>query len=227
MEVKIEKIIVDTKECFEQKGYKDFNIAYVMINKSAKIRNNLLDSYAIVLSKTGERFKIDIENNKITKMNKDYSIADDVFAKYKADYEIGYMNMRTHYEIWKKIDNFFPTIYNKLGMQLYLDYCKNNNIDKVAIDNEIKLNVPNAMKFRQEIVEVGKEKLFIKDVKENTLYKIYRLGEGYFKFKDGEVFYEDTLSENQYGNSLLVTTIKGKENMSIQDLYEHFVEMLR
>lgn len=228
MKVEINKIITNVKKCLEQNGYKDFDIAYTIINKSVEVAGNLLDSYAVAFNATGDRVKIDIEKNKITPIsNKNYSLANDIFTKYKTDYEIGYMNMQTHYEVWTEIDNFFPRINNKLGMQLYLNYCYDNHIDKITIDNAIKLNVPNIMKFRQEIVDIGKEKYLLKDVKENTLYKIQALGEGYFRFEDGKAFYEDTLSENEYGNSILLTTTKGKESMSIKELYDHFMEMLR
>ena len=72
------------------------------------------------------------------------------------------MSMEAHYGLWQEIDRYYPEdIKNKKGVQMYLKYCKENNITKELIDKAINNDkTPDIMKFYdQKIKNKNKERV--------------------------------------------------------------------
>lgn len=79
---------------------------------------------------------------------------DDFFGRLEDGYHIEYISMDSNYGLWNVIDELYPTdINNKLGVQKYLQYCKNNNITKEIIDDAIKGETPDIMHYYQDPLE--------------------------------------------------------------------------
>lgn len=64
-----------------------------------------------------------------------------------------------HYNIWTSIDEWYPDIDNKKGLMEYFRYCKENNITKEKIENEVKSEVPDIMKiYNKEKMKKNQER---------------------------------------------------------------------
>lgn len=64
-----------------------------------------------------------------------------------------------HYNIWTSIDEWYPDIDNKKGLMEYFRYCKENNITKEKIENEVKSEVPDIMKiYNKERMKKNQER---------------------------------------------------------------------
>jgi len=61
--------------------------------------------------------------------------------------EIAYMSLNTHSGIWSYIDKNIDDINYSYGLEQYLKYCKEKNITKSFIDDKIKSDVPDVMKY--------------------------------------------------------------------------------
>ena len=56
-----------------------------------------------------------------------------------------------HYNIWNYIEEMYPEeIEFKEGMKKYLQYCKENGINKKKIEKELNTDVPNIMKYYKD-----------------------------------------------------------------------------
>ena len=77
------------------------------------------------------------------------------------DYKIGYISDDLHYGIWNSLNELYPTdIECKEGVKKYIEYCKNNNIDKKYIDAKTGNDTPDIMpKFTIKILYVEPNKL--------------------------------------------------------------------
>lgn len=70
------------------------------------------------------------------------------FNLLESDLKIEYISWNTHNGIWNSISELYPDeIDCKIGLKKYIDYCKKHNITKEKIDEVMKLDVPNIMKF--------------------------------------------------------------------------------
>lgn len=77
-----------------------------------------------------------------------YDLDDEIFGSLeKMQGEIAYMSFDTHNGVWNYINDNIYDINNSYGLQCYLKYCEENNITKSSIDNEVKLDVPDVMKY--------------------------------------------------------------------------------
>lgn len=64
-----------------------------------------------------------------------------------------------HYNIWTSIEEWYPDIDNKKGLMEYFKYCKENNITKEKIENELKSEVPDIMKiYNKEKMKKSQER---------------------------------------------------------------------
>lgn len=82
-----------------------------------------------------------------------YSVDAYLFDDLENDYEIIYMPLDYHYEVWCRIEELHGEIEHMAGMQTYLKYCKDHHITKdilFSLGNYAK-DVPDAMEFYQEI----------------------------------------------------------------------------
>ncbi len=138
-----------------------------MLKKSEDHRDKEID-YILLNSKTGDIHGIATNydeilefNSNIKKSSMDYCEIfealfndDDFFGKLEDGYHIEYISMDSNYGLWNVIDEMYPTdINNKLGVQKYLQYCKNNNITKDTIDEAIKGETPDIMHYYQDPLE--------------------------------------------------------------------------
>lgn len=70
-----------------------------------------------------------------------------------------------HYNIWNSLNELYPEELNNLdGVQKYLQYCKDNNITKQYIEEQMNMEVPDVMQY------LGMEPLEMNDIIE---YKGY------------------------------------------------------
>lgn len=138
-----------------------------MLKKSEDHRDKEID-YILLNSKTGDVHAIATNydeilefRSNIKKLSIDYYEIiealfndDDFFGKLEDGYHIEYISMDSNYGLWNVIDEMYPTdINNKLGVQKYLQYCKNNNITKDTIDDAIKGKTPDIMHYYQDPLE--------------------------------------------------------------------------
>lgn len=77
-----------------------------------------------------------------------FNADEDIFGKLEEN-NIAYISMKAHHGIWSYIEDVKPEeIQNKVGMQKYLKYCKDNNITKDRIEEETHLStLSDVMKY--------------------------------------------------------------------------------
>lgn len=64
------------------------------------------------------------------------------FELLENGYQIYFMSIEHHYNFWESISDVgIESFENKIGIQKYMQFCKQNNINKETITNEIGLNV--------------------------------------------------------------------------------------
>lgn len=77
-----------------------------------------------------------------------YNLDDEIFGSLEyMQGEIVYMTLNTHGGIWNYIEENIYDINYSYGLEQYLKYCKERNITKNFIDDKIKLDVPDVMKY--------------------------------------------------------------------------------
>lgn len=77
-----------------------------------------------------------------------YNLDDEIFGSLEyMQGEIVYMTLNTHGGIWNYIEENIYDINYSYGLEQYLKYCKERNITKSFIDDKIKLDVPDVMKY--------------------------------------------------------------------------------
>ena len=135
------------------KKYDGFNIEYILVD------NKSLDKSFIVASRDDEIIKIDPYDMYIKDIiDWTYNFDDDIFQELEEGKEISYMTIDTHYAIWDCLERCYPDdIKNIKGVQIYLKYCKENNITKERIDKETNhIDTPNVMKYCESIKRKNK-----------------------------------------------------------------------
>lgn len=143
---KMEKILKKSEE------HKDKEIDCILLNyKTGDIYATAIN-YDEILEFRSNIKKLSIDYYEIIEalFNND----DDFFGRLEDGYHIEYISMDSNYGLWNVIDELYPTdINNKLGVQKYLQYCKNNNITKEIIDDAIKGETPDIMHYYQDPLE--------------------------------------------------------------------------
>lgn len=175
---KIKDLIHESKMLLKNdEEYKELNmeIHYVLEN-ARDIRKSVV--FAIG---DDEMAEIDLEEQKIIYSPEwAYSIDEEVFEYLEKEYNIGFISDEFHYNIWNMIEDYgIEEVEHKLGFQKYLQYCKDNNIDKQYLEQKMKLpNVPDVMKYYEEktsytIIENGQVQIpqdkYIKDNEVNYI----------------------------------------------------------
>ena len=133
----------------EELNEKENKVQYVLLNDDDSI-------YEVICYGSFEMYRIDPNTNEIIEIP-DWAytgVDNEIFELLMNGKKIGYMTMESHYNIWNEIDELYPyDIYNKNGLELYLDYCKDNNITKDTIDEELESDVPDIMKYYKQDME--------------------------------------------------------------------------
>lgn len=131
----------------KSKEYKEFELHYILLDN-----RKLEDSIAIAF-RYDEIIQINPYNMNVIEIPEwSYNFDEDIFKNLEEGKITNYMSMLTHYNVWNFIENYYPDeIEYKKGTQIYLKYCKQNNITKEVIDKENDFDdTPNIMKYYKE-----------------------------------------------------------------------------
>lgn len=183
--------------------YNNFEINYIIGDKE-----NHKCSYAIASNNT-EIISVNIENLKITGIPEwDFSADKYILGELEKGKIIAYMDMSTHYGIWCEIEESYPNgIYHKEGLQLYINYCKENNIYKKNIEKSINLKVADIMSLDGNVENQIEDKVYNDNLK--ILYignrrdeKIALVEKNNVKFGDKEFIVAFNYEVDKASNSL-------------------------
>lgn len=153
------EIIEKTKQEIEEylrnsEEHQDKQIQYILINSKTNETNTLVSNYDEAIEFTPYTKQYPDKYGCVPEW--DFNFDYYVFNLLEEGYEVGYMNMETHYNLWNSIHELYPEdIDYKDGVQNYLQYCKDNNITKEKIDKEVNLETPNIMEFYKEQIGIG------------------------------------------------------------------------
>jgi len=100
-----------------------------------------------------EKDVINLGSSKIEKVEKDYSILDEILLpEIEKGKQIEFMSDETHDYMWYIIDEYYPDdLENKKGMVKYLEYCKNNNITRKYLDEKFNSNPSNLLELYDKL----------------------------------------------------------------------------
>lgn len=143
-------LLYDSKELLKKEEYQLEQVNYVLINN-----NEIKSSIVSITDKNMEMYEVILKNKEINQCQDwAYSIDSDIFYHLENEYEIGFMSMEMHSAIWQEIDEAGIEEYRqKLGLQKYLKYCKDNNIDQKTICEKTNVQVPDLMQYYDEKVD--------------------------------------------------------------------------
>ncbi len=123
--------------------YKDdeaMKVQYILLDKDKKVADILCFGGNGMISVDPQSFEI----NTISDWG--YSFDSDFFEQLKNGKTIGYMNVEIHYDIWCRINEWYPEdIDCKDGLNLYIRYCDENGITKEYLDKRMELDTPDIM----------------------------------------------------------------------------------
>lgn len=143
----IDNVMYEVNQLAREKGFENAKIEHILINK-ADIKNSI----AVISDRNQEIYEVMLKNNEIyPAFDWNYSTDDDIFKHLENEYEIGFMSLEFHSGIWSSIEDIgIEEFEHKLGMQKYLKYCKDNEIDKKAIDEKVNTEVQDIMQYYNE-----------------------------------------------------------------------------
>lgn len=219
----IDEYLIDSEE------HKDKQIQYILINPKTNETNTLVSNYDEAIEFTPYTKQYPEKYGRVPEW--DFNFDYYVFNLLEEGYEVGYMNMETHYNLWNSIHELYPEdIDFKDGVQNYLQYCKDNNITKEKIDKEVNLDTPDIMEFYKEQLEVGdimEYKGFIIDVddvnfdnKNENIVQIYKNKQDHI---DGEIIESVSLNivdlKQNIKDYIDETYFDNKENKNEKDYF--------
>lgn len=90
----------------------------------------------------------------------DFNFDEYFFKELQNGYEIGYITDDIHYGLWNTIADLYPSneLNNENGVKKYLQFCKENNITKEYLDDVMKMQIPNIMKYYEYPIGVIEQK---------------------------------------------------------------------
>lgn len=151
-DINIKEIVDKVKNDIESYMMEDMEhqnkeIEYILYNANTKetqvIASDKIEEMILFAPFTKEE-----ENGYINIPEWDFNFDEYLFKELQNGYEIAYMSNDTHYGIWIAIDELYPEEFEyKDGIIKYFKYCKDNNITKKYLDNEVKMNIPDIMKY--------------------------------------------------------------------------------
>lgn len=140
VEETIRKVNDILKNDEEYKDDKAMQVQYILLDKDKKIDDIVCYGWSGIVSVDSKNFEIDM----IAEWA--YSYDTDLFEQLKDGKTIGYMTADSHYDIWCRINEWYPEdIDCKEGLDLYIKYCDENGITKDYLDKKIELDTPNIM----------------------------------------------------------------------------------
>lgn len=200
---KAHNVIYEFNQLMRNKNFIGARIGFVLIDKQDE-----KNSIGLMTDNNEELYEIHLKRQEIKKCKKwAYDIVEYVCECLSKDYEIGFMNMQMHYMIWNTVEDVgIDNIHCIFGLQKYLKYCKENNINKQQLDNQGNLfEVTDIMKYYNEKTD------YIKIETGENLADI-------FKNKEEERVMEDNTSELQfYDEKEIRNIITNKEKLYFAD----------
>lgn len=166
----IEEIVKKVNEILKNnedyKNDKDMKVQYILLNEDKQITDIVCFGWNGVVSVEPKTFEI--------KEIPDWAFSydSDLFESLKEGKNIAYMNAEIHYDIWCRIDEWYPEdIDCKDGLQMYIKYCDEKGITKEYLDKIMELDTPDIMKnFKNlEVGDILKYKGYIAYVDESNL----------------------------------------------------------
>lgn len=141
----------------------------------------------------------------------DYNFDYYVYNLLNQGCEIGYMTDEMHYGIWNSINELYPNdIEFTDGLEKYIEFCKNNGIDKNYLDNKMNLETPDIMPL------FVKDKLRVLYIEPNKLPEVKVIDSDLISLQHMVAYGEEALIEMVYlpkdGNVILVCNEEGKIN---------------
>lgn len=136
MNKQLTEIIDIAKQSFHDHDEKDMKINYILSRKGGENSPSYL-CLASSRSDPDEIRCITIDNdNQINYQNVpdwDFNIDDYLLSDLEDGYQIEYMTLEDHYNIWCTIEEWKDDIQHQDGLYSYLDHCKKNGITPEAI----------------------------------------------------------------------------------------------
>lgn len=135
MNKQLAEIIDIAKQSFHEHDEKDMNINYILSRKG----DENSPSYLCLASSTSDPDEIRcilIDDKQITYKyvpEWDFNIDDYLLSDLEAGYQIKYMTLEDHYNIWCAIEEWKDDIQHQDGLYSYLDHCKKSGITPEAI----------------------------------------------------------------------------------------------
>ena len=113
-------------------------------------KNNQSQSYAVVELDYDQLVMVNLESLEMHDIAEyDYTIDNDIYGELESGKELAYMSLDVHYGIWQDAHYYYPEdIEHKDGLKLYLQYCKDNQIDMNLLNE-----VMDAEKFDENLCD--------------------------------------------------------------------------
>ncbi len=149
-----DKVLNKANTVLQTEEYKGYSIDYILIDKKEENK-----SFA-VLSNTDVVGVLELGKENIVEIVEwDYNY-DTYFLEDLHTNHIGYISNSFHHNIMCSINETYPIdVCDKAGLQIYLKYCKDNNITNEIIGKSVKLDTPDVLKYQYD------ESVYYKDNK--------------------------------------------------------------
>lgn len=144
----INKIKNDIETYFmEDMENQNKNIDFILVNpKNNEIQVLASDGMEEII--LFSPYTKELENEYMNIPEWDFNFDEYFFKELQKGYAVVFVSDDTHYGLWNTIIDLYPEdIENLQGVQKYLQYCKDNNITVEYLDNAMKMNVKDAMKY--------------------------------------------------------------------------------
>ena len=167
----IHNLMYKTRQLLEEKELKNAKILYVLENTK-----DIKESIIGVCDSNYEMHEAILKNREVNYCyDWDYNVDEYIFGNIEKEFNIGFMTIDFHKAIWTNVGSVdLEEIQHKLGLQKYLKYCKENNIDKDIIAKETNSDeIPDIMKYYDKntndlIIENGQVKMSNEKYKEQS-----------------------------------------------------------
>ncbi len=194
----VKKVNEILKNAEDYKDDKEMKVQYILLDKDKQVKEIVCFGWDGMVSVDPKSFEIN------TIPDWAYSYDTDLFEELKDGKTIAYMNDEIHYDIWCRIDEWYPEdIDCKEGLNLYIKYCDEKGITKEYLDKRMELNTPDIMDnfTTLEVGDILEYKGYVASVdeanldndKENIIY-IYKNKQDYI---NGD--YIESVSLNKEG----------------------------
>ena len=140
------ELIKKNKDLKGKVDLEDLQINYIL--DDVKNRKEII----VLAMADGELINVNPFTKKVDLVDDRYYLIDkEILEELKNNKVIAYMSMETHYELWLRLNEWYPDDISKKakeGMQIYLKYCKKHKITKETIEKTLKVeNIPDIMKY--------------------------------------------------------------------------------